>query len=95
MYGAGIIGFGHFMLCWWCGVILCDVECPLIKIHKKTAINGGFFMDLNEWNAHQLTNRADNGLLTRSKSLVIDAGKVIDDGDFRIEINEVYGYVLP
>ncbi len=52
-------------------------------------------MDLNEWNAHHWTNRADNGLLTRSKSLVIDAGKVIDDGDFRIEINEVYGYVLP
>ncbi len=52
-------------------------------------------MGLNEWNAHQLTNRSDNGLLTRSKSLVIDAGKVIDDGYFRIEINEVYGYVLP
>ncbi len=46
---------------------------------------------LNEWNAHIWTNRADNGLPTISKSLVIDAGKVIDEGSFRVEINEVYG----
>ncbi len=77
----------------WCGVILCDVGCPPLILRNR--LYGGFFMGLNEWNAHQLTNRSDNGLLTRSKSLVIDAGKVIDDGYFRIEINEVYGYVLP
>ncbi len=46
---------------------------------------------LNEWNAHKWTDRADNGLPTISKSLVIDAGKVIDEGNFRVEINEVYG----
>ncbi len=46
---------------------------------------------LNEWNAHIWTDRADNGLPTISKSLVIDAGKVIDEGNFRVEINEVYG----
>ncbi len=47
--------------------------------------------ELNEWNAHLWTDRADNGLPTISKSLVIDAGKVIDEGNFRVEINEVYG----
>ncbi len=46
---------------------------------------------INNWNAHKWTERADNGIPTRSKSLVIDAGKVIDDGYFRIDINEVYG----
>ncbi len=46
---------------------------------------------LNEWNAHLWTDRADNGLPTISKSLVIDAGKVVDEGNFRVEINEVYG----
>ncbi len=46
---------------------------------------------LNDWNAHKWTDRADNGLPTISKSLVIDAGKVIDEGNFRVEINEVYG----
>ncbi len=46
---------------------------------------------VNNWNAHQWTDRADNHLPTRSKSLVITAGQVIDDGHFRIDINETYG----
>ncbi len=46
---------------------------------------------VNNWNAHQWTDRADNHLPTRSKSLVITNGEVIDDGHFRIDINEVYG----
>ncbi len=46
---------------------------------------------VNNWNAHQWTDRADNQLPTRTKSLVITAGQVIDDGNFRIDINEVYG----
>ncbi len=46
---------------------------------------------INNWNAHKWTDRADNQLPTRSKSLVITNGQVIDDGHFRVEINEVYG----
>ncbi len=46
---------------------------------------------LNDWNARKWTDRADNHLPTRSKSLIIDAGQVIDDGHFRVEVNEVYG----
>ncbi len=46
---------------------------------------------VNNWNAHQWTDRADNQLPTRTKSLVITAGQVIDDGHFRVDINEVYG----
>ncbi len=43
------------------------------------------------WNSLKWTERANDDLPTRSKSLVIDNGKVLDDGHFRIEINESYG----
>ncbi len=43
------------------------------------------------WNNYKWTDRADNGIQTRSKSLVIDSGLVKDDGYFRVEINELYG----
>ncbi len=46
---------------------------------------------INHWNGLQWTNRADNGLPTRSKSLSINNGVVYDDGHFRVDINEVYG----
>ncbi len=46
---------------------------------------------INGWNAHQWTARADTGLPTRSKSLIIWSGLVQDDGHFSVEINEVYG----
>ncbi len=46
------------------------------------------------WNNYKWTDRADNGLPTRSKSLVITGGKVTDDGYFRVEINERYGNLL-
>ncbi len=46
---------------------------------------------INHWNGLQWTNRADNDLPTRSKSLSINNGVVYDDGHFRVDINEVYG----
>ncbi len=46
---------------------------------------------INQWNGLQWTNRADNGLPTRSKSLSINNGVVYADGHFRVDINEVYG----
>ncbi len=46
---------------------------------------------INHWNGLQWTNRADNGLPTRSKSLSINNGVVYADGHFRVDINEVYG----
>ncbi len=46
---------------------------------------------VNHWNGLLWTNRADNGLPTRSKSLSINNGVVYDDGHFRVDINEVYG----
>ncbi len=46
---------------------------------------------VNHWNGLQWTNRADNGLPTRSKSMSINNGIVYDDGHFRVDINEVYG----
>ncbi len=44
------------------------------------------------WNARKWTARADNHLPTRSKSLIIYNGYTHQDGDFRIEINEPYGF---
>ncbi len=46
---------------------------------------------INHWNGLQWTNRADNGLPTRSKSLSINNGVVYADGYFRVDVNEVYG----
>ncbi len=45
----------------------------------------------DEWNAYKWTNRADNKLPTRSKSLSISGGNVNDDGHFRVDINDNYG----
>ncbi len=64
---------------------------PAMSFGKYAQLKDLAPMGLNEWNALEWTNRADNGLPTRSKSLVIDAGKIIDDGNFRVNINEVYG----
>ncbi len=43
------------------------------------------------WNSLKWTERANDDLPTRSSSLVIDTGRVLNDGHFRIEINEDYG----
>ncbi len=45
----------------------------------------------DKWNAYKWTNRADNKLPTRSKSLTIAGGNVNDDGHFRIDINDTFG----
>ncbi len=44
------------------------------------------------WNARKWTARADNHLPTRSKSLIQINGQIVDDGHFRVEINEAYGF---
>ncbi len=46
---------------------------------------------VTHWNSLKWTERANDDLPTRSSSLVIDSGKVLNDGHFRIEINENYG----
>ncbi len=43
------------------------------------------------WNNNKWTKRADNKLPTRSSSLVIQNGWQVNDGSFRIDINEPYG----
>ncbi len=50
--------------------------------------------DVEGWNEHKWTDRADTELPTRSKSLVIENGFIRDDGSFRVEINKPYG-LLP
>ncbi len=47
---------------------------------------------LSGWISHKWTDRADNHLPTRSKSLIQLNGQIIDDGYFRVEINEPYGF---
>ncbi len=47
---------------------------------------------INGWISHKWTDRADNHLPTRSKSLIQINGQIIDDGYFRVEINEPYGF---
>ncbi len=44
-----------------------------------------------DWITRKWSDRADNGLPTLSKSLTIFSGRVESDGNFRIDINEVYG----
>ncbi len=46
---------------------------------------------IDDWNKYRWTNRADTGIPTRSKSLIIENGFIRDDGHFRVDINEVYG----
>ncbi len=46
---------------------------------------------VTHWNSQKWSDRADYGLPTMSKSLIIDAGQVLNDGNFRVDINEVYG----
>ncbi len=43
------------------------------------------------WNNNKWTKRADNKLPTRTSSLVIQNGWQVNDGSFRIDINEPYG----
>ncbi len=46
---------------------------------------------VGDWSKYEWTNRADTGLPSRSKSLLIENGFLRDDGHFSVEINEVYG----
>ncbi len=46
---------------------------------------------VTDWNKYIWTARADIKLPTRSKSLMMTGGRVYDDGNFRVEINKIYG----
>ncbi len=47
---------------------------------------------INGWNSHKWTDRADNHLPTKSNSLIIWSGHVLNEGNIRVEINERYGF---
>ncbi len=47
---------------------------------------------LNGWISHKWTDRADNHLPTKSNSLIIWAGHVLNEGNIRVDINERYGF---
>ncbi len=64
---------------------------PAMSFGKYAQLKDLAPMGLNDWNALDWTNRADNDLPTKTQSLVIDAGQIINEGNFRIDINEVYG----
>ncbi len=64
---------------------------PAMSFGKYAQLKDLAPMGLNEWNALKWTNRADNDLPTKTQSLVIDAGQIINEGNFRVDINEVYG----
>ncbi len=64
---------------------------PAMSFGKYAQLKDLAPQGLNEWNARKWTDRANNQLPTMTKSLVINDGQVIDEGNFRVDINEVYG----
>ncbi len=64
---------------------------PAMSYGQYDDLTGGEPASIDDWNARQWTNRANNGLPTRSKTMVIGGSGLRDDGHFRVEINEPYG----
>ncbi len=65
---------------------------PAMSFGQYDALKNLTPESINGWNSHKWTARADNHLPTRSKSLIQLNGQIIDDGYFRVEINEPYGF---
>ncbi len=65
---------------------------PAMSFGQYDALKNLTPESINGWNSHKWTARADNHLPTRSKSLIQINGQIIDDGYFRVEINERYGF---
>ncbi len=65
---------------------------PAMSYGQYDDLTGGEPASIDDWNARQWTNRANNGLPTRSKTMVIGGSGLRDDGHFRVEINEPYGF---
>ncbi len=64
---------------------------PAMSYGQYDDLTGGEPASVDDWNARQWTARANNGLPTRSKTMVIGSAGLRDDGHFRVEINEPYG----
>ncbi len=64
---------------------------PAMSFGQYNALKNLAPESITTWIARKWTDRADNHLPTKSKSLIIYNGYTHQDGDFRIEINEPYG----
>ncbi len=64
---------------------------PAMSYGQYADLTAGAPASIDDWNARQWTARANNGLPTRSKTMVIGGSGLRDDGHFRVEINEPYG----
>ncbi len=65
---------------------------PAMSFGQYNKLKTGEPESITTWNARDWTDRADNHLPTRSKTMVIGSSGLRDDGDFRIEINETFGF---
>ncbi len=65
---------------------------PAMSFGQYDALKNLTPESVNGWNSHKWTARADNHLPTKSSSLTILGGQVHNDGSFRVEINERYGF---
>ncbi len=64
---------------------------PAMSFGKYNSLKNLAPDSVDVWNGRKWTDRADNHLPTRSKSLIQLNGQIIDDGHFRVDINEPYG----
>ncbi len=64
---------------------------PTMSYGQYNDLTAGAPASIADWNARKWTARANNGLPTRSKTMVIGGSGLRDDGHFRVEINEPYG----
>ncbi len=65
---------------------------PAMSFGKYESLKNLTPESINVWNDRKWTDRADNHLPTRSSSLTILGGQVHNDGAFRVDINEPYGF---
>ncbi len=64
---------------------------PAMSFGQYNALKNLAPESITHWIARKWTDRADNHLPTRSRSLIIYNGYEHRNGDFRVEINEPYG----
>ncbi len=64
---------------------------PAMSYGQYADLTAGAPASIDDWNSMKWTARANNGLPTRSKTMVIGGSGLRDDGYFRVEINEPYG----
>ncbi len=64
---------------------------PAMSFGKYNALKNLTPESITNWIARKWTDRTDNHLPTRSSSLSILGGRVVNEGHFRVDINEPYG----